>query len=273
VTPRQDALRDTARYAGLAIGLSWASGVPAALGDRGGWLPEPLIGLGLVVFGVGPAVAALVIASRDDGRPGVRQLVRRFRHLRFPSRWWLAVPASAIGAAVTASAPLRHAGLPGPGATAVAAALASAPVIIAAAALEEVGWRGHLLAGLQRSIHPAAASLLVGVPWGIWHLPLHLLPDGPNVDVPVWAYPAGALAGAFVYTALFNATDGSLLVVTAVHAVRNIVSGIFLHDLPAGADRGIAYKADLALMLLAGAALFAVQQRSDARRQETNAAR
>lgn len=272
VTTRRTALGETARYAGLAIGLSWAFGLAAAFGDRGDWLPTPLIGLGLIGFGLGPATTALVLAAREQGRPGVEQLLNRFRNRSFPARWWLAVPAAAIGAGLTASVPLRHAELPGPGAAAVAAALAGLPVIIAAAALEQISWRGYLLPRLQRSIHPATASVLIGIPWGIWHLPLLLLPAGPNADVPVWAYPAGALAGAFVYTALFNASNGSLILVTAVHAARNISSGIFLHDLPATADPSIAYKADLALMVLAAAALFAIQQRPNNKQTENDTA-
>ena len=189
------------------------------------------------------------------------ELLSRFRR-RVPGRWWLSVPGFAIGAGITASVPLRDAGLPGPDAAAVAAAIASAPVVIVLAASEEIGWRGHLLPRLQRSISPAGASLLISIPWSIWHLPLLLQISGPNADVPVWAYPAGALAGAFVYTCLFNATNGSLALVTAVHAVRNIVSGVFLADLPTTADVATAYKADVALMVLVGMALFAVQSRS-----------
>lgn len=258
VTLRHPAARETARYALLAIGLSWAAGVPAILGDRGGWLPKSLIGLGLVAFIVGPATAAVILVGRVAGRSGVLELVRTFGHWRFPARWWWVVPAAAAGAALTASAPVRHAGLPGPGGSAVAAALAGAPIVIAAAALEEIGWRGYLLPRLQRSVGPASASLLIGIPWGIWHLPLLLQPTGANADVPVWVYPAGALVGAFVYTALFNASNGSLLLVTAVHAARNLTSGVFLHDLPTAANPDIAYWSDLAFMLIAAATLFAL---------------
>lgn len=39
---------------------------------------------------------------------------------------------------------------------------------------EEPGWRGFLLPRLQSSYSPLVASLIVGVIWASWHLPLLL---------------------------------------------------------------------------------------------------
>lgn len=246
---------EATRYAAVAIGISWLVGVPAVLGDRGGWLPTPLVTAGLAVSILGPALAAVVLA-RTDREFDAHRLLARFRRWSFPARWWLAVPVAAAVAGVTASAPFRQAGVEYPGASTVVGALAAAPVAMAAAALEEVGWRGYLLPRLQRTVHAATASVLIAIPWGLWHLPLLLQPTGPNSQVPWWVYPAGALAGSFLYTALFNVTGGSLVIVTAVHGVRNVVSGIFLAGAEPRPDPTIAYTADVAVVMLAATALF-----------------
>jgi membrane protease YdiL (CAAX protease family) len=254
--------RETARYAAVALGLSWAIGIPAILADRGDWLPKPLVGPGLAGFIAGPAVAAVVLTSREEGRTAVIDLLRRFRDRSFPAAWWLAVPLFAAAAALTASTALWGTGLPWPGAAEVAAALAGAPVVVVSAALEELGWRGYLLPRLQRRVTPVTASLLIGIPWGLWHLPLLLMPSGPNAHVPVWAYPAGALAFSFLLTALCIATGGSLVIVTAVHAANNVVSGVFLTHDGAVIDPTRAYATNAALTLLAAFVVFGVTRRN-----------
>jgi hypothetical protein len=45
------------------------------------------------------------------------------------------------------------------------------------AAIEEPGWRGFALPRLPERHDPFAGSLLLGLLWGAWHLPLYLVPD------------------------------------------------------------------------------------------------
>jgi membrane protease YdiL (CAAX protease family) len=71
---------------------------------------------------------------------------------------------------------------------------------------EEPGWRGYALGELQRRRSPLVATLLLGLGWGIWHVPLY----GPaGFVVP--------LVLAFFYTFLYNIT-GSVLLCILLHA-------------------------------------------------------
>lgn len=71
---------------------------------------------------------------------------------------------------------------------------------------EEPGWRGFALPRLQADRSPVVATLILGLAWGVWHVPLY----GPaGFIVP--------LILAFFYTWLYNRT-GSVLLCLILHA-------------------------------------------------------
>jgi membrane protease YdiL (CAAX protease family) len=71
--------------------------------------------------------------------------------------------------------------------------------------LEEPGWRGFALPQLQHRYSPVRATLVLGVMWGLWHLPIQ--PLAIVMTVPM----------AFFYTWLFNRTQSALLCIV-LHA-------------------------------------------------------
>ncbi|MEY2472859.1 MAG: protease family protein [Actinomycetota bacterium] len=128
---------------------------------------------------------------------------------------------------------------------------AAAPLIIAAS-VEEIGWRGFLLPTLQTRMSALAASLLVGLLWMIWHLPL-TLQGGPNSHVPLWWYPIITIAASVGYTAIYNATRGTVLVTAAIHGTLNIVTGPVVQHLAATGQSTTAFYASAAVLYLIAA--------------------
>jgi membrane protease YdiL (CAAX protease family) len=53
---------------------------------------------------------------------------------------------------------------------------------------EEIGWRGFLVPELARQKGFAAAAILSGLIWALWHYPIFLLADGYNGGTPMWYY-------------------------------------------------------------------------------------
>jgi membrane protease YdiL (CAAX protease family) len=97
---------------------------------------------------------------------------------------------------------------------------------------EEIGWRGWLLPTLQARLSPLLASLIVGVVWGLWHLPLHLR---GLYDTGMGTGPAGfalrvasSCLLAVIFTWLYNRSRGGLLVVILLHTSVNNTSGYWL---------------------------------------------
>jgi membrane protease YdiL (CAAX protease family) len=73
-------------------------------------------------------------------------------------------------------------------------------------AQEEPGWRGFALPRLQERFSPVKATLVLGLIWGVWHVPLY----GPvGFVVP--------MVLAFFYTWVYNRT-GSTLMPILLHA-------------------------------------------------------
>lgn len=231
-------------YFVLAYALSWGLWLPIVVGYDGP-LREALFVAGIF----GPALAgALMIGLQGESLGGwLRSIVR----WRVRPRWWvlaLAIPAALIGTASAAYALLGHevdvSLLPG-------RLGGYLPALVMTALLgggqEEFGWRGYALPRLEARYHPVTATLILGVLWGLWHLPI--VAADPEFQhgldaaalLPVVALSLVSVVGyAFLLTWLFNRT-GSVLIAILLHAGFNTANEL-LAPLPLDAVEGAAYE-------------------------------
>jgi len=86
---------------------------------------------------------------------------------------------------------------------------------------EELGWRGFLLPRLQAKYNALASSLIVGVIWALWHLPLWTIEGQVWEATPYWAFALGAISSSVFFTFVLNNTDGSLLMASLIHLAMN----------------------------------------------------
>jgi uncharacterized protein len=94
---------------------------------------------------------------------------------------------------------------------------------------EEYGWRGYLLPRLL-PLGEIRASVLLGVIWGVWHLPLILAGlnyPGVNVWMAIIVFTFVTVALSFTYTWFYVASSGSVLVAAVFHASTNQFSDTF----------------------------------------------
>jgi membrane protease YdiL (CAAX protease family) len=93
--------------------------------------------------------------------------------------------------------------------------------VVGGQAGEEIGWRGYVLPRLTSRFGLAQASVLLGVIWATWHLPLFFIPgsDLLNQSFPVYLLQVSALSVVFAW--LYWRTEGSLLLTMLLHAAIN----------------------------------------------------
>lgn len=91
---------------------------------------------------------------------------------------------------------------------------------------EEIGWRGYALPGLQQLFSPLVASLILGVVWWLWHLPLFLIDGNFHQQIPLGLFYLQSTALSILMTWLYNGTGKSLLIVHLFHASSNTFLGV-----------------------------------------------
>ena len=118
---------------------------------------------------------------------------------------------------------------------------------------EELGWRGFVLPRMQARHSALKASLLIGILWGPWHLPLWLTgSEGHPISLYVPFVVAVVVSSVF-YTWLYNNTGGSLLIVVLYHAASNLPITVLIS--PLGSQMAQPFLIYVALTVVAAAAI------------------
>jgi uncharacterized protein len=204
------------------------------------WWPWPLAILGVAsgsIIGFGPFLAALVVLALTGGRAGVVALLRRMVRWRVRPVWYAAALLLPVGIALGATVLNVLLGAQPPSAAELGAWPGLIPTFFLlllipgiGGAWEEPGWRGYALPNLQVGRSALLASLILGIVWAFWHLPLMV------AGVIPWSDIAYVIVQSVVYTWLFNNTSGSVLLVMLFHTMNNVISGGFFHAMFSGAD-------------------------------------
>jgi membrane protease YdiL (CAAX protease family) len=224
--------------------------------------------LGLFV-GYGLAAACLIVTALTRGTAGIMALLRRFLLWRVAAKWYAVVLALPIALYTTAMLlQTILSGAPPDFANTTSHTLFGdspriwlfiVPFFLVDAVTngEELAWRGFVLPRYQTRFNALTSSLLVGVIWGVWHLP-RVAPYG------AWAIAHAILhnvAVAVVFTWVYNSTRGSLLLVTLLHAAFN-TAYVFLPVAPTAAGATMMSGVLLVVEYLAAAAVVIIARPS-----------
>ena len=194
-------------------------------------------GSGPPILGFGPFLAAVAVLALTVGKPGVRALFRSMVMWRVGLRWWLVAVltpivltalATALNVALGAPMPTSEEFSRWPDALLTGLLILCIPFI--GGAWEEPGWRGYALPRLLAARSPMAASLVLGVIWAVWHVPLFLTGDQHWSDLVLVVFAS------VVFTWLFQNALQSVLIAMVLHATNNAVSGEYFSQMFTDAD-------------------------------------
>jgi membrane protease YdiL (CAAX protease family) len=93
---------------------------------------------------------------------------------------------------------------------------------------EELGWRGYALPLLLEQRSAVTSSLILGVLWGLWHLPTFLVPGTPQYGLSLPAFVLLTVEYSILMTWVYLHTKGSVLIATLFHGAINLSQGLFL---------------------------------------------
>ena len=186
-----------------------------------GPLRTPLIYLGVFT----PGIVALWLTERREGWPGVIALLRRLLQWQVSLKWY----AFALGymLAVKLGVALAHrilmGGWPrfGGGVSYVVLELVASMALFWGQAGEEIGWRGFALPRLAERFGVGRASIVLGIIWATWHLPLFYMPGTTTTGQSFVLYLLQVTALSVAIGWLYARTNGSLLLVMIMHAAIN----------------------------------------------------
>lgn len=213
----------------LTFVWTWVFYTPIAAGGHNPYqMPWTIL---LILGGMGPSVIGVAMVFLTLDKEARRDFWRRsFSFKRIGVHWWggifLIFPILyalsilidiAMGGALPQMTQLRG--------------LLANPLMFPLAAFisfmsgpwsEEFGWRGYALDRIIAPLGPFTGSVILGLLWGAWHLPLFFMPD-------TWHGQIGFGLSGFWTFMLRNA--GLALLMTGIYLStnRSILSGFFVH--------------------------------------------
>ena len=215
--------RQTILFFSFAYAIAWLFFLPLGLSLAGvGWIPLHLSLPVMSVLGTtAPTISALLTLRITEHRWPHR------RHIGNSSRWLFTLllcpllvgfTYTVLPAIWLAKAPVSALHWP----ALLSVSFYNLSTFIGGPLGEEPGWRGFALPRLQNLLGPWKASLLLGILWAGWHLPLFLCKSWSSSSAGNYVLIVISLS--FVMTFLFNLSGGSVIAAILAHASFNTIS-------------------------------------------------
>lgn len=214
-----------------------------------GVLPAPeggplagLISATVYLGAFGPMVGALVMLRRESGKGAAWAHIRRVIQMRNSLRWYV-TPVLLFGVVglVVWGAPLLW------GHTPQASPLPTPWVIPAWVVLmvylgggqEEIGWRGFALDRLLSRHNDLVSSLILGVVWALWHVPLWFMLGTSQGFMPFGAFLMMIVSLSVILTWVYVGSGRSMFLAMWTHGVANAYMAIFPVLILAAGDQSL----------------------------------
>ena len=180
----------------LTIAITWG-GIISAIGMDGipgsRAIPDEQMPILYAVTLLGPSVAGLLSIALFDGRDGFRSLTTRLRNWRAGLRWYavalLTAPLliTALLYILSLTSPVY---LPALFTETNKAGLLLTGIVMGLVVgfFEELGWTGFAVPKLRQKYSVMKSGIILGLLWGLWHLPLFVASTNSSGSIPPVIY-------------------------------------------------------------------------------------
>ncbi|MEM2951094.1 MAG: type II CAAX endopeptidase family protein [Nitrososphaeria archaeon] len=220
----------------IAFAFSWTFWVPQALiSIKLLYVPSILADFLFSPFNpaaFGPLFSAFLLTYLNEGKIGLKLLLKRGIAYNFKKIWYIPIlfffpmiTGGALLLTILSGAPLPE------------MYVLSNPLLILFGFFyifflggpfqEEWGWRGYALDRLQARWNALFSSLILGIIWGLWHIPLFFISGTIQSQTPLWGFMILILCGTIFFTWVYNNTGGSIFAAMLFHTMNNLSFFIF----------------------------------------------
>ena len=191
-----------------------------------------------IIGGFVPSLLAIFLTLKKEGINGLSLLGRRILQFKLGWRWYVFTFLIVIAGTAGQLTINKLLGNTIPGSLFLAQLGSFLPLLILGPLSEEIGWRGYALGRLQTRWNALISSLIIGMVWALWHLPLFLLvgTSQHELGLPFIGFLFGIMANSVFYTMLYNNTKQSLWSAILFHwlftyATQAVSSGVIRSSL------------------------------------------
>jgi CAAX protease family protein len=266
----QGSPRGVITYYVLSFGIAWLVWIPLVFSSRALLairIPQSTAWLA----GVAPVFAGGFMTYREAGLKGITQLIARCGMWRFGLRWYLItvlLPVVNILLDLLAYRVLGGSIFGVPARQWLTGYLTVLPILIPLTLFEEAGWRGYASPRFQYLLGKWGGSLVLGVLWGIWHIPYYLIRGVsifadfslPYLTMSLVFFVIGTTAFETLMTWVFRHTRGSLLFACIFHASNNAFANLSFVP-TAKAEQGLIFVSSAVVCWIVVLAVLGIERR------------
>jgi len=217
----------------LTFAVTWSCWIPIITVP----VPDHTLTRAVMLF-VGifaPSLVALSLTAWIEGEPEVRALLGRMFQWEVGARWYLFAVGYTLSIKLFVTLVYRLA-------TGTWPRFGTVPYIIPFAIListpvqsgEEIGWRGYALPRMATHLGLGWASIILGIIWATWHLPLFFLPGSDTYHQSFIVYTTQVTALSVAMAWLWERTGRNLLLTMLMHAAVNNTQDLIPSAVPGG---------------------------------------
>ena len=214
------------RFLAVTFGWSWLIWVPLTLVAVNTTTAVLLSAVGAF----GPGIGAIVCLRTLQGKAAVGSYLRSFFDFRLGWKVWVLVPgllASASLAAWLIPELFGLARLPTILPTLWILPAYFVLMVLLGGGQEELGWRGYILDHLEERLGSWWGNLVLGLAWGLWHLPLFAVSGASQAQTPLLAFLLVTVGYSWLFAWAREWSGKRSLSGLVMHGAANTVFALF----------------------------------------------